>query len=176
MEIERKTICNLIYFNGLLIVYNFLFLLFSVLDLSTDSKVLELFIPVICLVETFILTSFTLRYFKIARVMKTIFSDDFEAQVKATKPKAIKRNKLIELSLIGFMYTVSLIGSSLRLSSDFCIAENEKLISREAKDNIAKCLTYLYIGVSCIYLVKIIIFGLQLYSVLTIFKIVRRTN
>lgn len=65
--------------------------------------------------------------------MKIIFSDDFDAQVKATKSKAIKKNKLIELGLIAFMYSISLIGVSFRITSSVCIAANEDIIKREAK-------------------------------------------
>ena len=77
-ERERKTLYNLIHFNSLLILYNFLFVIYSAMNMNSDKyEVLITFLPIIVFVQTSILTSFTLRYYQVARVMCMFFGSDY---------------------------------------------------------------------------------------------------
>lgn len=89
---EKKAILNMAYFNSLLLVYNALFIIYSSLALDQDKDDLTFFLPALIIFQTFIMTNFTLRYFKLARVMYIFFNSDIMKTLKASTPQAIQRN------------------------------------------------------------------------------------
>ena len=83
-KIEQQQISSLIHFNLLLIAFNLVLLVYAMLD-TFENKFPYLIccMPVLNFLFTMIMTNFTLRYFRLARTLKMLFSPQLNAQVKA---------------------------------------------------------------------------------------------
>ena len=118
---EKKAILNMAYFNFLLLVYNALFIIYSSIALDQENDDLMFFLPALIMFQTLIMTNFTLRYFKLARVMYIFFNSDIMKTLKASTPQAIQRNKRIIWAIEGMIYIITISSTACAIYGDYCI-------------------------------------------------------
>ena len=68
---------SLVYFNAMLILYNVLFMMYACMCFKVEYfNYLIAFLPLLDLVQVFIMMNFTIRYYKLARIINFFFNSD----------------------------------------------------------------------------------------------------
>ena len=93
---EHRSILSLLYFNSLILAYNIILLVYASIDMarfeSEDSLIV--YQPVLTLFQILMIFNFTLRYYKLARIMHIYFNTSTNTQLKHSTPQAIRRNRI----------------------------------------------------------------------------------
>ena len=68
---------SLLIFNTMLILYNLLFLMYACMCMKSELfYYLIAFLPILDLLQVFIMINFTIRYYKLARIINFYFNSD----------------------------------------------------------------------------------------------------
>ena len=117
----------LLYFNCQLIVYNFTLLLYSIMAIMNSKfDYLAIFLPILMFGQVIIMTSFTISYYRLARVMKIYFSHTLTIQFKLMTRKSLRCHRLKIFFCIGLIYIISISAMSCRIKGDVCIVNEHK--------------------------------------------------
>ena len=88
---------------------------------------LAIFLPILMTEQVIIMTSFTISYYKLARVMKIYFSDTLTTQFKLMTRKSLRCHRLKVFLAIGLIYTISLTSMACKIKGDVCIVNEHNL-------------------------------------------------
>ena len=120
---EKYTVCSLVYFNSLLIVYNMLWLIYALLAVTeTKYEQLITFLPVLQFWQSVILVTFTMNYYRLARVMKIFFNKNLRKQLEQMTRQSIRSHKFRVWAVTFFVYLVSLSTCLCRVKGYICLA------------------------------------------------------
>ena len=113
---------SLLYFNGLLLFYNACFIVYSTFSFNFDAHPDGLlFLSFISCLQIFILTNFSVHYYRLARIMHIFFNKDIAKQLKATTKKGVRRNRIALWTFIVVTYSLAIIGLTFRVIGQICI-------------------------------------------------------
>ena len=119
---EKYTVHSLVYFNSLLIVYNMLFLLYALMAVTeAKHEYLITFLPVLQFGQSIIILTFTMNYYRLARVMKIYFTKNLRKQLEQMTKQSIRRHKLKVWAVIGFVYCLSFSTCLCRVKGYSCL-------------------------------------------------------
>ena len=100
----------------MLVLYNLLFFIYTVLGLvSTVFYQLICFMPVLQLINTMIITNFTYRYYRVARIMYVLYTQDPETRVRALTPIDMQRQKYYIRGVVFAILFAQMLGSLLTI-------------------------------------------------------------
>ena len=112
---EKETLWSLLYFNLLLIIYNAVFVLYSILlIMEAQYTSMVLFLQLSGLLHFFIMSNFTLRYYRLARAMRIFFTSDYRKQLKLLQPRSIRCHNTTVFIVLISLYVFA-IASSITL-------------------------------------------------------------
>ena len=77
--------------------------------------------------QVIIMTSFTISYYRLARVMKIYFSDTLTTQFKLMTRKSLRCHRLKIKFAIGLIYSISFLSMACKIKGDVCIINEHKL-------------------------------------------------
>ena len=88
-----------------------------------------MFLPVLNLINIFIITNFVYRYYKVASTVYLLYNQDADERIMALKPTALKRKKIIINTIVGIIHLFQVISLALSIAAFATLDEDDVHLS-----------------------------------------------